>query len=131
VQPEATFLLGTRDLDPPEAALIAGSGITSVSTAQIPARLPELLTRSLLKDALGYLHLDLDVLDPAVVGNANSLPVPGGLSVEQLTSAIAAIRARVPLGAATLASYAPEYDSQQGVCRAAFAALDTILADGT
>jgi len=131
VQPEATFLLGTRDLDPPEAALIARSGITSVSTAQIPARLPELLTRSLLKDALGYLHLDLDVLDPAVVGNANSLPVPGGLSVEQLTSAIAAIRARVPLGAATLASYAPEYDSQQGVCRAAFAALDTILADGT
>jgi arginase family enzyme len=73
--------------------------------------------------------LDLDVLDPAGVGQANSLPVPGGLSVEQMTAGIAAIRARVPLGAAAIASYAPEYDSQQGVCRAAFAALDAILAD--
>lgn len=130
VQPEATFLLGARDLDPPEAALLAGSAITAVSTSHIPARLPELLSRAPLEDALGYLHLDLDVLDPATVGRANSLPVPGGLSVEQLTAAISAIRARVQLGAATLASYAPEYDSQQGVCRAAFAALDAILGDG-
>jgi Arginase/agmatinase/formimionoglutamate hydrolase, arginase family len=129
VQPEATFLLGARDLDLPEAALLARSAITVVSTTQIPASLPELLARAPLKDALGYLHLDLDVLDPAGVGQANSLPVPGGLSVEQMTAGIAAIRARVPLGAAAIASYAPEYDSQQGVCRAAFAALDAILAD--
>ena len=131
VQPDATFLLGARDLDPPETALLAGSAITWVPTDQIPGRLPEILARPSLEDAPGYLHLDLDVLDPAGVGQANSLPVPGGLSVEQLTAAIAAIRARVPLGAAALASYAPEYDSQQGVCRAAFAALDAILADGT
>lgn len=130
VQPDATFLLGARDLDPPETALLAGSAITWVSTDQIPGRLPEVLARPPLTDTLGYLHLDLDVLDPAGVGQANSLPVPGGLSVEQLTAAIAAIRGRVPLGAAALASYAPEYDSQQGVCRAAFAALDAILADG-
>ena len=42
----------------------------------------------------------------------------------QVTASIGAIRARVPLGAAALASCAPEYDSQQGVCRAPFAALD-------
>ena len=70
------------------------------------------------------------MLDPAGVGQANSWPVPGGLSVEQVTAGIAAIRARVPLGAAALASYAPEYDSQDRICRAAFAALDAILADG-
>ena len=130
VQPEATFLLGARDLDPPESALLAGSAITVVSTTQIPARLSELLARAPLEDTLGYLHLDLDVLDPAGVGQANSWPVPGGLSVEQVTAGIAAIRARVPLGAAALASYAPEYDSQDRICRAAFAALDAILADG-
>jgi arginase family enzyme len=61
------------------------------------------------------------------VGRANSLPVPDGLSVEQLTGAIAAIRARVPLGAAALASYAPEFDSDGGICRAAFAAIDAML----
>ena len=129
VQADATFLLGVRDLDPPEAALLAESAVTAVSTERISAELPELLGRSQLKDALGYLHLDLDVLDPSV-GRANSLPVPGGLLVDQLTAAIAAIRTRVPLGAAGLASYAPEYDSRQGVCRAAFAALETALAEG-
>jgi arginase len=129
-QPEVTFLLAARDLDPAEASLIERSAITTVSTAQIPARLPELLAKAPLDGTLGYVHLDLDALDPVEVGRANSLPVPGGLSVEQLRASIAAIRARVPLGAAGLASYAPEYDAGQAVCRAAFAALDAILADG-
>jgi arginase len=123
------FLLGARDLDPPEAALVGRLAITVVPATQIPGRIPELLAQARLEDALGYVHVDLDVLDPAGVGQANSLPVPGGLSVEQLTAAIAAIRARIPLGAAALASYAPEYDSHERVCRAAFAALDAILAD--
>jgi arginase len=128
VSPEVTFLLGARDLDPPEDEFLAGSAITSAPVSQIPARLPELLARAQLDDALGYIHLDLDVLDPRV-GQANSLPVRGGLSVEQLTAAITAIRSRTQLGAAAITSYAPEFDVQQGVCRAAFAALDAILAD--
>jgi hypothetical protein len=40
-----------------------------------------------------------------------------------------AIRARVPLGAAGVASYAPEYDTEQSVCRAIFAAVDAMLGD--
>jgi arginase family enzyme len=54
----------------------------------------------------------------------------GGLSVEQLRGAITAIRDRVPLGAAALTSYGPEYDADQAVCRAAFAAIDAIVSDG-
>jgi arginase family enzyme len=68
-------------------------------------------------------------LDPGV-GQANWFPVNGGLSVEQLTGAITAIRGRVPLGAAALTSYGPEYDTDQAVCRAAFAAIDAIVSDG-
>ena len=64
------------------------------------------------------------------MGQANSFPVSGGLLVEQLTSAIAAIRSRIPLGAAAVTSYAPEYDSQHAICRAAFAAIDAILDGG-
>jgi arginase len=131
VEAEATFLLGARDLDPPEAALLNAAPITAVAAARIPAELPDLLARSRLEDALGYVHLDVDVLDPDRVGRANSLPVPGGLSVEQLIGAISAIRSRVPLGAATLASYAPEFDTAGGVGRAAFAAVDAMLAEGT
>lgn len=126
--PTDTFLLGARDLDPPEQALIERAGIKAVATSEIPARLSALLERASLDDAVGYVHLDPDVLDP-VVGQANWLRVPGGLSVAQVTEAVAAIRARVPLGAAGVASYAPEYDTQQSVCRAIFAAVDAMLGD--
>ena len=46
-------------------------------------------------------------------------------------NAVAAVRARVPLGAAALTSYSPQDDHDQGVCRAAFAAIDAIVASGT
>ena len=132
VETEATFLFGVRDLDPPEATFLAGSAITSMPNAYDPASLPTALARAQLTDAnaLAYLHLDMDVLDPMLVGQANSLPVPDGLSVEQLTASILAIRAHVTLGAAAVSSYAPEYDTRDTVCKAAFAAIDAILTDG-
>jgi arginase len=126
VGPEATFLLAARDLDPPEVALVARAPIATVASPRIPSDLPELLTRSGLERTVGYVHLDLDALDPAV-GRANSLPVPGGLSVEQLTGAIVAIRGQVALAGAGLASYDPAFDSDGRVCRAAFAAIEAVL----
>jgi arginase family enzyme len=102
--------------------------VTLVPVSDVPAGLPNRLAAARLPEGLGYLHLDLDVLDPDAVGSANSLPAPGGLSVAQLIAAIAAVRARMPLGAVTIASYAPEYDRDQAVCRAAFAALEAMLA---
>jgi len=129
VAPEATFLLGARNLDPPEAAFLERSTISLVPVEQIPDRLRGVLATLPLDGTLGYLHLDLDVLDPKV-GKANWFPVDGGLSVQQLTSAITAIRDRVPLGAAAVTSYGPEYDADQAVCRAAFAAIDAIVSDG-
>jgi arginase len=127
VAPEATFLLGARDLDPPEAALLSQSRVTVVPVSEVSHRFPDRLAAAPLPEGLGYLHLDPDVLDPDSVGRANSHPVPNGLSVAQVTAAISAIRARTPLGAATIASYAPEYDRDGAICRAAFAALDAIL----
>lgn len=128
VSPEATFLLGTRDLDPLEAALLAESTVTCVPVTQVPDQVADLLAAARLPEGPGYLHLDLDVLDPDAVGRANTHPVPGGLTLTQLTAAIGAIRTRAHLGAATIASYAPEYDRDHAVCRAVFAALEAILA---
>jgi arginase len=125
--PEATFLFGVRDLDRPEAELLSQSRVTVVPPTQVSGELSRRLTAAQISGGLGYLHLDLDVLDPDSVGRANSLPAPGGLTVIQLTSAIGAIRSRVTLGTATIASYAPEYDRDQAVARAAFRALDAIL----
>jgi len=129
VEAEATFLLGARDLDPPEVTLLRQSAVTVVEVGQLPGRLPDILAQAELADAIGYLHLDLDVLDPTV-GRANYLPVPNGLSVPQLTGAITAIRAYVPLRAAALTSYSPEDDRDGGIARAAVAAVDAILGSG-
>ncbi len=77
---------------------------------------------------MGYVHLDLDVLD-SETGRANSLPVPGGISVGQLSGALGVIRQRVPIAAAGLASHAPEFDSGGRVRVAGFAALDALLTE--
>jgi arginase len=130
VAAEATFLLGARDLDPPETALLQGSTLTAIPVGQIPEGFSRVLAKAPLADTLGYLHLDVDVLDPAV-GYANYLPAANGLSLSHLTAAIAAVRARVPLAAAAITSYSPEDDHDQGVCSAAFAAIDAILANGS
>ncbi|HEY7481328.1 MAG TPA: arginase family protein [Gemmatimonadales bacterium] len=127
VLPRMSFLLGARDLDPAEASWLEQSEVTSIPVGQVPDGLPMLLEQAPVADAIGYVHLDLDVLDPSV-GRANYLPVPQGLSLEQLTGAIAAVRGRVPLAAATVASYSPEEDHDQGICRAAFAAITALLA---
>ncbi|HUQ15011.1 MAG TPA: arginase family protein [Gemmatimonadales bacterium] len=129
IRAEATFLLGARDLDPSEATLLRQSAVTVVEVGQIPAHLPDLFAHAQLADTIGYLHLDLDVLDPTV-GHANYLPVPNGLSLAQLTGAITAIRAHVPLRAAALTSYSPEDDHDGGIARAAVVALDAILGSG-
>jgi arginase len=129
VPPQVTFLLGARDLDPAEAVWLGESPVTAVPVEQLPGGLTFLLKSAPLADTVGYLHLDLDVLDPAV-GRANYLPVPNGLSLTQLTGAIAAIRDRVPVAAATVASYSPEEDHDQGICRAAFAAIEAMVGSG-
>jgi arginase len=130
VLPEASVLVGARDLDQLEAARLATSQVRLVPPSAVPHGLAEILASGPLQDTHGYLHLDLDVLDPAQVGRANSLPAPGGLSTSQLTAAVDVIRTRMVLGAVTIASYAPEYDRDREVQNAAFAALAAALPTG-
>jgi len=129
---EATFLLGARDLDPLEAALLFDSQVNLIPASQlsVPSALSDLLAAAGLRQTVGYLHLDPDVFDPDSVGHGNDHPAPGGLSEAQLLSAMAEIRRHVPLGAATIASYDPEADQTQAVCRAVLAAVDALLDPG-
>ncbi len=130
VPPHLVCLLGVRDLDPPEVALVARSGIGQLPPNRLVDQLPEVLARPALLDSLAYVHCDLDVLDPAV-GRANAFSVPGGLSVDALTSAIRTIGATVPMGAAAITAYAPEYDTRGTIRQAAFAVAAAILAAAT
>ncbi len=90
------------------------------------ARLAE-RRRPALGASVAYVHCDLDVLDPGV-GRANWLPVPGGLSLDEVTSTIAGIGAAVEVGAAAIASYAPEYDSDGAIAGAALDIADALVA---
>jgi arginase len=126
VDPDSVLLIGARDLDPDEASLLDRGRVCrlmpeDVGTDRLSAAL------SALPDAAAYVHCDLDVLDPSV-GRANPFLVPGGLSRLSLQNAIDAIGRRMPIAAAAVTAYAPEYDEDGRMCRAALQIVDAIVA---
>jgi arginase len=72
-------LAGARDLDPPEVAYL--------ERARIQCWEVNRLTTGALPGGPLYVHLDLDVLDPAEVGGLQ-FPVAGGLQTAQLAGAL-------------------------------------------
>ena len=104
------LLLGARDLDPDEKALLDGRGVKRLATADIvDGRLAAAIAA--MPDGAAYLHCDLDVLDPSE-GQANPFPTPAGLHVAELEQAIATIGTARSIAAAAVTSYAPEYDER-------------------
>jgi arginase len=106
VPADRVLLAGTRSWDPGEEAYAAESGIRSFTVE-------ELADPSGLVDAVAatgatalYLHIDLDVLDPADFAGLLD-PEPFGLRPAALVAAIAALTAALPLAGATIAAYAP------------------------
>ena len=97
VDPRDVALVGARNLDPPEEAFIAESGI------QIgPDGVGDVLERT---DGV-YVALDCDALDAGDV--ASFMPEPGGLRLDDVTRLLESIgRRRVVLGAG-LSGLAPE-----------------------
>ncbi len=86
------MLVGARDADPPEQALLDAGGVRAVPPGPgLPAR---------LADAVGdrpvYVHLDCDVLEPGTVPTDHR--VPGGLTLEDLHAAAGVLAGRCVLG---------------------------------
>lgn len=105
-------LIGTRDLDPLEARALEQSPIRRASPSGLGADPP--------RGTGTYLHLDLDVLDPAG-GAANCYAVPGGLTREQVESAIGSIAAGGPLHGASITAFDPAADPTGSVVATALA----------
>jgi arginase len=73
-----------------------------------------------------YLHVDLDVLDPAE-GRVNVYAAPDGLRIDEVVSAIEDIGRRFAIRAAALTAYDPAYDGD-GRVRAAAARITSSIA---
>ena len=105
----SVWLVGARDIDPGEDALIASSGINVVSVEQ-------LLDREVPRGPL-HVHVDLDVVDPAEMPAMN-YPAPGGPSVAIVARAVEHL-ATGDVAAFSLSSWNP---SLPGAKKAATAA---------
>jgi arginase len=118
-------LVGGREISPAARCILDRHGVAIVS--------PEKARTEAAEEALGnaisqlrsagatrvHIHVDLDVLDPDLVGPANGYALPKGLTVEQLLAHLELILKEFPLASASLASYDPSYDKNGNISAAA------------
>jgi arginase len=121
-------LLGTRDLDALEAAALAESPVTVLRPTEVRSRLDATLDalRGRVRDV--YVHVDLDVLDPATEGRANAFAAPDGLTLDEVAAVIRRAARDFHVRGAGLTAYDPAFDEDGRVCRAALTLL-AILGD--
>jgi len=106
VTAERVVLGGARSFDDSELQVVADLGITSLTVEEFAAG--DALVDAVLATGAEavYIHVDIDALDPSEI-SGNAHPEPFGISVAELTSAVARLRERVPLVGASLAGYSP------------------------
>ena len=131
VAEEDVLLAGIRDVQPAEEERLAASHVTVVEAARIGREGLRALATALdgLKPRSGrvYLHLDLDVLDPAKAGRANEFAPKGGLGPDELLAALRMVRGRLEVAACGIASYDPALDGDGRVLRAALACVGELV----
>lgn len=105
--------VGSRALDPPEAEAFRSSPATVVSSRQVKSGgasdAAEAVRR--LGDGSDWVacHLDLDAVDPELIGAVN-YPEPGGLSLEETSAVIRALMKTGKVRAVEVAAYNPLLD---------------------
>jgi arginase family enzyme len=116
----------------PAEERLAVSGVSVVGADRIGLEGPGTLETVLdgLKSRVGrvYVHLDLDVLDPEKAGKANEFAPAGGLSAEDLKSALCVVRERFTVAAAGIAYYDPAFDADGRVLAVALACARMLTA---
>ncbi len=124
--------IGARHLDPEEGENLHGSGILVVPAEEIrgtdiPASLRPALEKLEARVDGVYLHLDIDVLDPAFAPAVN-FPTPGGLSLEDMEETVRLVSEVMPLRAASLTAYDPTRDADGTTLRTAIRVMEMIAA---
>ncbi|RLT51663.1 MAG: arginase [Chloroflexi bacterium] len=128
VQPQHVALLGVRNLDAGEHALLQSAGVAVYDMAHIDrfgmAASVEAALAHVLKNCSGlYLSLDMDALDPLYAPGVGT-PVPGGLSYREAHLACELVAARGCLLAMDVVEVNPVLDEHN---RTAQVAVDLVL----
>jgi arginase len=100
------MLVGARDYDraEEEAVTTVGIAVRDVDDVADAETFADAVAAT-GADAV-YIHVDLDVLDPANIAGLNA-PVPFGLSGADLVAAIAALRTRLRYAGGSITGFAP------------------------
>ena len=110
------IMLGIRDLDPPERALLDTTPVRIFDPARTPSFIPDLRPT--------YLHFDIDALDPAIAPGVNYL-TPNGLSLA--TALDAARKIKPHLAAFSLTAVDPELDRNGKTAQTAIEIIRGVL----
>jgi arginase len=108
--------VGTRQISEAERGLIGESDIPIVSVEDVrrvgvAEALSPVLNRLRQRARQLYLHIDVDVHDPESVAPANGYAEPGGLTADEVREAIVVAKRAIPVTAAGMASFDPDYDA--------------------
>lgn len=109
--PRQIFLAGVRDLDLPEALFIEQQNLTSFTCDQLTNNVQDLIAAVQAQGFTRvYLHIDVDVLDPASFAYLKH-PTPNGLTLEALMHTRQALTSSFHLaGSSILEFISPQED---------------------
>ncbi|WP_181243227.1 arginase family protein [Glaciihabitans tibetensis] len=102
--PDRLVMVGTRALDDAEAAFVDSAGITVLPPDASPQSLLDAVAASGATSV--YIHIDLDVLDPAEISGVG-FPEPFGITAVALVELITAAKQRFRLVGAGITEFAP------------------------
>ena len=119
--PERCALLGVRDLDQPEAELLASTPVTVLDAETLRQDRPETILAGV--DAL-YLHLDVDVLDTRIAPGV-AYPIEGGLTVDDVVEQVRRLAA--PVAAVSLTAVDPPRDPEGTTVQTGIALITRVL----
>ena len=123
--------IGGRDLDPQELARFSRCGASLVDSKSLQARgirrgLEKAFTRLRRHTARVYVHLDMDIVDPAVARSKDFAPT-GGLTVEQVVEALHMVKEYFHVQAGTIAACDPDCDPDGRAIKAGLTFAQTLV----
>lgn len=105
LEPSRTILAGARTIDEGENEYLLSSGIRVIGAQEVTAKS---ITAALAASGASsvYIHIDLDVLDPAEFDGVAD-PMPFGVTLATLLEVVVAAKADLPLAGAGITGFAP------------------------